>query len=127
MKNSCFPNCQQIYLSVDGHVLASCDTLFMTPDEKNISLQNQIPFLQSLWQNLITPDFPFYKDFAIEGVYLNIGSKNGYFDVHFMKILLDNQEALFWYLQDKTTVYDNAILQQQISNEAYINTNLISI
>jgi hypothetical protein len=128
MKSSCFPNCQQIYLSVEGHVLASCDTLFLTPEKINDTpLQNEIPFLQSMWQNLITPDFPFYKDFSIEGVFLNIGSKNGYFDVHFMKILLDNQEALFWYLQDKTSLYHNAIKEQQISNEAYIGTDFVSI
>jgi hypothetical protein len=127
MKQRFFPNSQQIYLSVDGHVLASCDTLFLTPEGIGSPLYNQIPFLQSLWQNLITPDFPFYKDYSIKGVHLNIEHKNGYYDVHFMKILLDNQEAVFWYLQDKTKKYREAIKQQQISNEAYISTQKVSI
>jgi hypothetical protein len=120
MKNGCLPNSQQIYLSVDGLVLVSCDSIFLTSKAQNARLQYEIPFLQSMWQDLITTDFPFYEDFNIEGVYLNFGPSKGYFDVHFMKILLDNQEALFWHIEDKTPHYTKAIKQQQVSNEDYI-------
>jgi hypothetical protein len=120
MKNGFLPNSQQIYMSVDGSVLVSCDSIFQTSKAKNKMLQNEIPFLQSMWQELITSDFPFYKDFIINGVFLNFGPSKGYFDVHFMKIHLDNQEALFWHLQDKTPHYTKAIKKQQTSNENYI-------
>jgi hypothetical protein len=120
MKNGFLPNSQQIYLSVDGRVLLSCDSIFLTSKAKNKMLQYEIPFLQSLWQNITTSEFPFYKDFNIEGVFLSFGKVKGYFDVHFMKIHLDNQEAVFWHLQDKTPHYTKAIKKQQISNEDYI-------
>jgi hypothetical protein len=120
MKNGCLPNSQQIYLSVDGSVLVSCDSIFLTSKAQNTRLQYEIPFLQSMWHDLITSDFPFYEDFNIEGVFLSFGPAKGYFDVHFMKIHLDNQEALFWHLQDKTPHYTKAIKKQQVSNEDYI-------
>lgn len=116
---------QQIYLSPEGFVLESCDTLFPAAALRGAALVRVFPVLESCWASLFRPDDAAFGEFALPGVHLDFPSgASGIFDFQFLKIWLGQREAVFWHIAERTDFYQKKQAEQQRRNEGALRARL---
>lgn len=111
---------QHIYISFDGKVIDSCNSIIKLKVGSFREILDKFPILESCWPYIFQVENQMFTEFSIGGVCINNNQKNQYFDFHFIKIILNTKEALYWLLEDKTQYYLEKQKKQQFIYEKKI-------
>lgn len=121
------PGEQQIYLSPEGYILESCDSLFPTEVLRGQPLAAVFPVLESCWSAFSQPENADFREFALPGVHLEFPGVTGIFDLRFLKVWLGQREAIFWFIAEKTSRYRRRQAEQQRRNERSLSPEFVEV
>lgn len=107
---------QQFYLSPDGRIICSDDSIFHTGDWSGVRVQDIFPILESCYPYFFQPDNVNFREFSLPAVQFERDSRPAWFDFYFLKIWFDSREAIFWWMEDRTDFYAEKQQAQQVRN-----------
>jgi len=110
---------QLVLLDYNGFIVHSCDTIFSTNTLKDSIVFQYIPFVESIFQELIKLK-PTDPEIQFSRVEVPANFLPGYYDFTFSSIELENQQYILWSIYDFTGIYLDLMKYQQYKNELEI-------
>jgi len=97
-------------------LLHSCDSLFTTHQLKNQSILPHFPFIESVFEELLTR---LKKESIItfKGIETKHNFLPGYYDYAFTVIYANGDKFIQWQIADETDAYNAIRVEQQSSHE----------
>ncbi len=117
---------QQIYLTPDGQILESCDSIFATKSLRGQSVAAAFPVLESCWQSFFQPENADFREFALRGVHMVFPGFDGIFDFKFLKVWFGQREAVYWFIVERTEYYRLHQAEQQRRNERALCEKIVT-
>lgn len=111
---------QQFYLSPQGQILSSDDTLFNTTAWQGVSVLEVFPVIESCYPLFFQPDNIGFREFQLPAVQLSKSGIDAFFDFYFLKIWYESREAIFWWMEDRTDFYTAKQQVQQVRNQQFL-------
>lgn len=117
---------QQLYLTPDGQIFESCDSIFAAEHLRGQSVAVAFPVLESCWKSFFQPENADFREFALRGVHMGFPGFDGIFDFKFLKVWFGQREAIYWFVAERTAYYLRHQAEQQRRNERALCEKIVT-
>ncbi len=118
--------CQVILMDMEGNMVNSCDSIFVTEELKQTLVYDWFPFLESIFPVLLSlkkEDGPLrFSKVEEPSEFLP-----GYYDFSFSKVELEGGHFILWEIYDYTAIYEDFKQYQQKRNELEIQRQILAL
>lgn len=111
---------QLILLNREGHVVASCDSIFSTINLRDKPASNLFPFIESIFDSLLNIEVD-HPEVRFSKVETHLDILPGSYDYTFTSVELDGENYILWSIYDYTDLYEDFKQFQQKRNELEIH------